>query len=110
MIRKRCQEKLNDGSICGIGVLSNENKCLCHSSSEIALKLKSKGGRKGKNWLSNEDLLRLLTKELKRLDNLKIKEPEKIKMKQKYLGMIIEVQQKVEQIKDLEKRLKKLEI
>lgn len=104
MPKKRCTAKLKSGELCGVPTLKGELCCLGHSKSKRAREAKLKGAKHPKSYVSTEELLKLLSKEIRIAD--KIADDEKrMRIKSSLAEKIIPLLDKVEDIKDLEKLL-----
>ena len=103
---KRCKAKLKNGELCGVPVLKGEPFCLGHSRSDRAKEARLKGAKHPKSYVSTEELLKLLSREIRAAD--KIADDEKrARLKNSLAEKIIPLLDKVDDIKSLEKLILK---
>ena len=99
---RRCKAKLANGDFCGVPCLRGEAFCLGHSQSNRAKKARLKGAKRPKSYVSREELLRLLSKEIRLTEQIK-DDKERMRLKSSLADKIIILLDNVENIKDLEK-------
>jgi len=99
---RRCEAKLKNGDFCGVPTLKGEEFCLGHSKSHKAKKARLKGAKRPKSYVSTEELLRLLSKEIRIADGIKDDE-KRMRIKAGLADKIIPLLDKIDNIKDLEK-------
>lgn len=108
MPAKRCTAKLKSGELCGVPTLKGELLCLGHSKSKRAKEAKLKGAKHPKSYVSTEELLKLLSKEIRIAD--KIPDDEKrMRIKSSLAEKLIPLLDKIDNIKELEKLVLKNE-
>ena len=102
MPAKRCIAELKNGEPCGVPVLKGEPFCLGHSKSKRAREAKLRGAKHPKSYVSTEELLKLLSKEIRIADQIPDDE-KRMKIKSNLAEKIIPLLDKIDDIKSLEK-------